>query len=84
MSNYYILFLSPFIHFSRIVPVRVIPGLCLLSVSDPSVDGHFLQTPGQPNAALLRLGARHNGYGHQQVCVVHIVCICATMQKKQQ
>lgn len=53
----------------RFLSVCVVVGLGLLHVSDSAVDRHLLQAPRQPHPALLRMGARHHCYGHQQVCV---------------
>ncbi len=55
----------------RLSPICVVSGVCLLHVSDSAVDGHLFQTPCQPSAALLWLGARYYCHVHQQVRYTH-------------
>lgn len=71
---------SPFICISfSLSPVRVISRVCLLHVSDSSMDDHLIQTPGEPTAPLLRLGARHHRHGHQQVSSLTFTCIISKL-----
>lgn len=51
----------------RLLPVRVVPGQPVIHLSDPSVGGRLLQTPGQPPPAPFRLGTNRYRHGHQQV-----------------
>lgn len=64
----------------RFLSVCVVVGLGLLHVSDSAVDRHLLQAPRQSHPALLRMGARHHCYGHQQVCV----CVFSLLKEKEQ